>query len=52
MRRVPHWCNGRSLSGDGSHTGEVALCWGFVEQARHGHMSDEYTKQYVIDVPR
>ena len=28
------------------------LCWGVVEQARHEHMSDEYKKQYIIDVPR
>ena len=27
---------------DGSHTGEVVLCWALVEQARHEHMSDEY----------
>ena len=39
-----HSCNGRSLSGDGSHTEEVMLCWGLliVEQARHEHISDEY----------
>ena len=49
MSRVPcvgfaHSCNGRSLNGDGSHTGEVMLCWGLliVEQARHEHISDEY----------
>ena len=48
LRRVPHSCNGRSLSRDGSHTGEVVLCLGFVEQALHEHMSDEYKKQYVI----
>ena len=46
-----HSCNGRSLSGDGSHTVEVVLCWGLVEQARHEHMSDEYKSQYIIDVP-
>ena len=23
--------NERSLSGDGSHTGEVVLCWGLVD---------------------
>ena len=38
----PHSCNGKSLSGDGSSMGEVVLCWGFVEQARHEHVSDEY----------
>ena len=27
------------------------LCWGSVEKARHEHMSDEYKKQYTIDVP-
>ena len=26
------------------------LCWGFVEQARHKHMSDEYKNQYTIYV--
>ena len=26
------------------------LCWGLVEQARHEDMSDEYKKQYIIDV--
>ena len=52
LRRVPHWCNGASLSGDGSYTGEVVLCWGVVEQARNEHMSDEYKKQYIIDIPR
>ena len=37
---------------DGSHTGEVVLCWGLIEQARHEHMSNEYENQYIIDVPR
>ena len=32
------------------HTGEVVLCWGFVEQARHEHMSDEYQNRYIIIV--
>ena len=36
---------------DGSHTGEVVLCRGLVEQARHEHMRDEYKNRYVIDVP-
>ena len=35
---------------DRSHTGEVALCWELVEQARHEHMSDEYKHQYIIDL--
>ena len=29
---------------DGSHTGEVVLCWGLFEQVGHGHISDEYEK--------
>ena len=29
----PHWCNRRSLSEDGFHTGEMMLCWGLAEQA-------------------
>ena len=36
---------------DGSHTGEVVLCWGLVEQARHEHMSDEYKNPFIVDVP-
>ena len=48
--RFPHSCKGRSLSGGRSHTGEVAMCWGLVEQARHEHMSDEYKKQHIIHV--
>ena len=40
--------NGRSLSGNGSHAGEVVLCLGFVEQTPHEHMSDEYKNQYII----
>ena len=36
---------------NGSHTGEVVLCWGLVEQARHEHRSDEYKNQYIIKVP-
>ena len=35
---------------DGSHTGEVRLCWVLVEQARHEHMSDEYKNRYIIVV--
>ena len=35
----------------GSHTEEVVLCWGLVEQAGHEHKSDEYKKRYTIDVP-
>ena len=23
------------------------LCWDLVEQARHGHMSDEYKNRYI-----
>ena len=26
---------------DGFHTGEVVLCGGLIEQARHEHMLDE-----------
>ena len=33
---------------DGSHTGEVVLCWGLVEQARHKPMSDEYTTSILL----
>ena len=47
-RRVPHWCNGRSLSGDGSHTGEVVRCWDLFEQGRHEHMSDEYKTSIIL----
>ena len=36
---------------DRSHTGEVVLCWGLVEQGRHEDMSDEYKNQYIDDVP-
>ena len=42
-----HWW---SLIGDGSHTGEVVLCWGLVEEARHEHMSDECKNQDIIIV--
>ena len=35
---------------DGSHTGEVVLCWVLVEQARHEHMSDEYNNRHIIVV--
>ena len=42
LHRVSHWCKRASLSGDGSYTGEVVLCWRLVEQARHEHMSEEY----------
>ena len=44
----PHSCNGRSLSGEGTHTGEVVLCWALAEQARHEHMSDEYKNRYLV----
>ena len=37
-----------SLELDGTHTGEVVLYEGFGEQARHGHMSDEYKDRYII----
>ena len=33
---------------DGSYTGDVVLCWGLVEQARHEQMSDEYVIVVVI----
>ena len=33
---------------DGTHTGEVVLYYGFGEQARHEHMSDEYKDRYII----
>ena len=33
---------------DGAHTGAVVLYYGFGEQARHEHMSDEYKDRYVI----
>ena len=36
---------------DGSHAGEVVLCWGLVGQTRHEHMSDEYKNRYIIVVP-
>ena len=43
--------NGRSLRGMGlTREREVVLCWGLTEQARHGHMLDEYKNQYTIDV--
>ena len=51
LLRIVAYSKGRSLSGDGSHIGDVVLCWGFVEQARHEHMSDEYENQDIIDVP-
>ena len=44
----PHSCNGKSLSGDRTHTREVVLCWALVEQARHEHMPDEYKKRYYL----
>ena len=37
-RRVPHWCNGKSLSRDGSYTGDLVLCLGLDEACRD-HMS-------------
>ena len=40
-----HKCNGRSLKRGWVSHGEVVLCWGLVEQ-----VSDEYKKQYIIDV--
>ena len=46
----PHSCNGRSLSGDGSHTGEVVLCWGLLKQTRHEHVSDERKNRSIIIV--
>ena len=45
-----HWCNEALLSGNGPYTGKVVLCLGFVEQARHEHMSDEYKNRYIIIV--
>ena len=33
---------------DGTHTGEVVLYYGFGEQARHEHISDEYKDRYII----
>ena len=33
---------------DGSHTEEVVLCWGLVEQARHEHMSDEFKNSILL----
>ena len=33
---------------DGTHTGAVVLYYGFAEQARHEHMSDEYKDRYII----
>ena len=33
---------------DGTHTGEVVLYYGFGEQARHEHMSDEYKDRYIV----
>ena len=33
---------------DGTHTGAVVLYYGFHEQARHEHMSDEYKDRYFI----
>ena len=48
LLRVPHSCNIRSLSGYGSHTGEVVLCWSSFEEARHEHMSDEHKTLWYI----
>ena len=33
---------------DGTRTGVVVLYYGFAEQARHEHMSDEYKDRYII----
>ena len=33
---------------DGTHTGAVVLYYGFGEQARHEHMSDEYKDRCII----
>ena len=33
---------------DGTHTGAVMLYYGFAEQARHEHMSDEHKDRYII----
>ena len=48
LLRVPHSCNIRSLSGYGSHTGEVVLCWSLFEESRHEHMSDEHKTLWYI----
>ena len=39
-------CNGKSLSWTGL-TRVVVLYYGFGEQARHEHMSDEYKDRYI-----
>ena len=36
LRRVPYWCNGKSLERGGSYTGEVVLCSGLVNDCRVG----------------
>ena len=33
---------------DGTHTGAAVLYYGFDEQARHEHMSDEYKDRYIV----
>ena len=48
LLRVPHSCNIRSLSGYGSHTGEVVLCWSLFEEARHEYTSDEQKTLWYI----
>ena len=40
-RRVPHWCNEKSLCVNGSYTGEVVLCSGLVNDCR-AHTSQRY----------
>ena len=42
LRRVPPRVLREVSERDGSHTGEVGLCWALVEQAPHEHMSDDY----------
>ena len=42
--------NGKVSERDGSHVGEVVLCWVLLEQARHEHMSDEYKNRYIVVV--
>ena len=34
-----------------SHTGEVVLCWGSVEKARHEDTSDEYKTVILLMYP-
>ena len=51
LRRVPPLVQWAVSERDGSHTGEVGLCWGLVEQDRHEHLSDGYESRYIIMVP-